>query len=351
MANTPFKVDNGILVTGGVSLFQANATVNASANVIQNLGVGGDLSVVGTVGFSTMTVSGQFLPTANGVLLGNTTRTFNVSADNLNFSNSIVVANNTNINIRAGDGIIANATGLIVNASSISNGVLNIGQGGTNGASRAAGLNNLLPTQNAAVTGYALKTSGTDAFWGDTQGYTGSRGDTGFIGSRGYTGATGATGAAGTNGATGATGAQGPIGYTGSKGDTGATGTFSGSYTGNMSINGSITATGDITAYYSDDRLKTRIGNIESALDKLMSLNGFLFEPNELAQSLGYEKKKEVGVSAQEVQQVLPQAVAEAPIDSQYLAVKYERLIPLIIEAIKELKFELDDLKVKNGNI
>lgn len=365
MANTNFKVDNGLLVNGD-SLFQANVTISTSANVVQNLGVGGDLSVTGNLAFSNITVSSQMIPTSNGVLLGNTTRRFTVSADNLNLSNSIVVANNTNINIRAGDGIIANATGLIVNASSISNGVLNIGQGGTNGASRAAGLNNLLPTQNAAVTGYALKTSGTDAFWGDTQGYTGSRGDTGFIGSRGYTGsqgpigytgsqgatgATGATGAAGTNGATGATGAQGPIGYTGSKGDTGATGTFSGSYTGNMSINGSITATGDITAYYSDDRLKTRIGNIESALDKLMSLNGFLFEPNELAQSLGYEKKKEVGVSAQEVQQVLPQAVAEAPIDSQYLAVKYERLIPLIIEAIKELKFELDDLKVKNGNI
>lgn len=366
MANTQFKVDNGLLVTGGDSLFQANVVVNANARVANNLTVNGDLVVSGNLAFSNVSVSGQMVPTSNGVLLGNTTRTFTVSADSLYISNSIINSNGTNINIAAGSGIVANTVGISVNATSISNGVLNIGQGGTNATSQNAALNNLLPTQNAAVSGYALKTTGTSAFWGDTQGFTGSRGDTGFQGPTGFTGsrgpvgftgsqgATGATGAPGSNGADGArgfTGSQGPVGFTGSQGATGATGpqgpagTFSGSYTGNMSINGSITATGDITAFFSDDRLKTRIGNIDSALDKLMSLNGFLFEPNELAQSLGYEKKKEVGVSAQEVENVLPQAVSQAPIDSKYLAVKYERLIPLIIEAIKELKLELDKVK------
>jgi hypothetical protein len=64
-----------------------------------------------------------------------------------------------------------------------------------------------------------------------------------------------------------------------------------------------------------------------------------------LAQSLGYEKKREVGVSAQEVQAIQPEAISPAAIDSQYLAVKYERLIPLIIEAIKELKLEVDKIK------
>ena len=112
-----------------------------------------------------------------------------------------------------------------------------------------------------------------------------------------------------------------------------------------MAITGSITATGDITAFFSDDRLKTKLGNIDSALDKLLALSGFIFEPNELAQSLGYEKKREVGVSAQEVEAVLPEAIATAPIDSKYMAVKYERLIPLIIEAIKELKIEVDKIK------
>ena len=109
-----------------------------------------------------------------------------------------------------------------------------------------------------------------------------------------------------------------------------------------MAITGAITATGDITAFYSDDRLKTKLGNIESALDKLKTLSGFIFEPNELAQELGYEKKREVGVSAQQVEAILPEAIAPAPIDPKYMAVKYERLIPLLIEAIKELDDKLE---------
>lgn len=112
-----------------------------------------------------------------------------------------------------------------------------------------------------------------------------------------------------------------------------------------LTINGSITATDDITAYYSDDRLKVRKGNIQNALAKVMSLNGFEYEANELAQSLGYKVKPEVGVSAQEVQKVLPEVVVPAPIDAQYLTVHYERLIPLLIESIKELKAEVEVLK------
>lgn len=108
---------------------------------------------------------------------------------------------------------------------------------------------------------------------------------------------------------------------------------------------GEIRATNNITAYYSDDRLKTRIGNIESALDKLLSLNGFYYQANETAQALGYTVKREVGVSAQEVQKVMPEIVVPAPIDDKYLTVHYEKLLPLIIEAIKELKAEVDNIK------
>ena len=108
---------------------------------------------------------------------------------------------------------------------------------------------------------------------------------------------------------------------------------------------GEIRATNNITAYYSDDRLKTKLGNIESALEKVMSLNGFYHEANETAQALGYEVVREVGVSAQEVNAVLPEVVAPAPIDPQYMTVRYERLVPLLIEAIKELKSEIDSLK------
>ena len=101
---------------------------------------------------------------------------------------------------------------------------------------------------------------------------------------------------------------------------------------------GEIRATNEVTAYYSDDRLKNRYGNIEKALDKVCSLNGFHYQPNEIAGQLGYDTgQKKVGVSAQEVLKVLPEAVTEAPIDPQYHAVQYDKLVPLLIEAIKEL--------------
>ncbi len=108
---------------------------------------------------------------------------------------------------------------------------------------------------------------------------------------------------------------------------------------------GEIRATNNVTAYYSDDRLKTRGSNIKNALSKVMSLNGFHYEANAVANALGYKSKPEVGVSAQEVQKVLPEVVVPAPIDDKYLTVHYDKLVPLLIESIKELKAEVDSLK------
>ena len=111
------------------------------------------------------------------------------------------------------------------------------------------------------------------------------------------------------------------------------------------SVSGEIRATSTITAGYSDDNLKTKLGTIENALDKVMSLNGFYYEPNQTAQDLGYVMKREVGISAQEVEKVLPEIVVPAPIDNKYLTIQYEKMVPLLIEAIKELKLEIDALK------
>jgi hypothetical protein len=200
MANTNFKVDNGLLVTGGDSLFQANVQVNAHVIVRQTLAVNGDLTVAGNLTFSNTSISGELIPTANGVLLGNTTRTFTVFADNLSLSNSVVNANGTQINIRAGSGIVANTTGISVNASAISNGILNIIQGGTGANNRNDAINSLLPTQNTAVNGWFLRTNGTDVAWISGVGPQGPQGIQGVKGD------------------TGNTGAQGPIGFTGSAG-------------------------------------------------------------------------------------------------------------------------------------
>jgi hypothetical protein len=112
-----------------------------------------------------------------------------------------------------------------------------------------------------------------------------------------------------------------------------------------LHVVGEIIATGNITAYYSDDRLKTKLGDIENALDKVSKLNGFYYEANETAQALGYKPVREVGLSAQQVEAVLPEVVAPAPIDNEYKTLHYERVIPLLVEAIKELKAEIELLK------
>ena len=124
-----------------------------------------------------------------------------------------------------------------------------------------------------------------------------------------------------------------------------------------------IAATGNITAYYSDERLKTKTGNIENALDKVRSLSGFKYVENDLAKELGYtNEKQQVGLSAQQVQAVLPEAVSLAPVDMEtdeftgeitsksgedYLTVDYSRLVPLLVEAIKEQQEQIDELKLK----
>jgi hypothetical protein len=114
---------------------------------------------------------------------------------------------------------------------------------------------------------------------------------------------------------------------------------------------GEIVATNNITAYFSDERLKTRFGNIPNAVDKIMSLSGFYYEPNEVAQALGYEKKTEIGVSAQEVEAVFPEIVAPAPIDNKYLTVRYEKLVAVLIEAIKEQQANINRLEEKINSL
>ena len=168
--------------------------------------------------------------------------------------------------------------------------------------------------------------------------------------------------------------------------------------------NGAVSCTGNITAYASDQRLKTNIKPIDKALNKLMKISGVEYDWIDECES-EYEfqprQKHEIGVIAQEVQEVLPELVFEAPFNSlykaktgwkqiqkrlqdeedqaasvegreateitkavakeafeklpldervsictdhQFLTVDYERLAPVLIEAIKELKQQVDSL-------
>jgi len=113
---------------------------------------------------------------------------------------------------------------------------------------------------------------------------------------------------------------------------------------------GVLTVDNDIIAFASDERLKENIQPLENALDKVLALNGFTYNFNEIGQSLGFDGLvRYVGVSAQQVQAVLPEAVKPAPVDSNYITVQYEKLVPLLIEAIKELKAEINELKKINN--
>jgi hypothetical protein len=119
---------------------------------------------------------------------------------------------------------------------------------------------------------------------------------------------------------------------------------------GNISPNatdGRIDASNDIVAYSSSDiRWKTNIKTIESPLEKLQQLRGVEFEWIEDFRAHG-NSGNDIGVIAQEVEQILPQAVQTR--DSGMKAVRYEKLIPLLIETIKEQQNQIDELKNKIG--
>ncbi len=115
---------------------------------------------------------------------------------------------------------------------------------------------------------------------------------------------------------------------------------------------GEIRATDDITAYLSsDERLKTNIKRIESPLEKVNQLNGIMFDWEEsYIQKRGGEdgffvRKHDTGIIAQEVQKVLPEVVGNK--EDGYLGVKYEKLVPLLIESIKELSNKVEELTNK----
>ena len=121
---------------------------------------------------------------------------------------------------------------------------------------------------------------------------------------------------------------------------------------------GAIYATGNITAFFSDIRLKNNQGRIDNALDKVSKLSGIYYTTNEIAKEYGYtDKARQVGVIAQEVKEVLPEIVKAAPFDldengksksgEDYMTVQYDKLVPLLIEAIKELVKRIEILETK----
>jgi hypothetical protein len=128
------------------------------------------------------------------------------------------------------------------------------------------------------------------------------------------------------------------------------------SYT--LHVVGNIGATTDISAFASDVRLKNITSKINAPLKIINNISGFYYKFNEIAQeyNLDPDNKLHVGVSAQDVQSVLPEIVELAPFDTSnlpsgekvsrsgqnYLTIKYDKLTPVLIEGVKELHNQIE---------
>ncbi len=118
----------------------------------------------------------------------------------------------------------------------------------------------------------------------------------------------------------------------------------------NLYVNGAVIATADVTAFStSDRRLKENIKQIEKPLDKIKKINGVTFDWRELTkeeedQKFQLNRGADIGVIAQEVEEVLPEIVTTRE-KTGYKAVKYEKLTALLIEAVKEQQTQIDELK------
>lgn len=117
-----------------------------------------------------------------------------------------------------------------------------------------------------------------------------------------------------------------------------------------LHVQGAVYATGDITAFYTSDRnLKMDIVRIDNALEKVRWLNGveFTWDKNKIAElvNVGPKPDRDIGLIAQDVEKVLPQAVTDR--GDGYKAVDYSRLVPVLVEAIKELSYRVNILEAE----
>lgn len=114
----------------------------------------------------------------------------------------------------------------------------------------------------------------------------------------------------------------------------------------NITASAGIRAAGDVIAFFSsDERLKENIHPIENALSKVELISGNTYDWKEGFDNIHPHKGNDVGVIAQEVEKVLPQVVINR--ENGYKAVDYEKIVPLLIEAIKELSAKVKELENK----
>jgi Chaperone of endosialidase len=406
-ANTVRVFENGVIAANNTRLnFQNTGTINVSTSINATLNA---LNILMTVNNSAVsgngggTGNGTITAIATGLGLtggpfnaGNPTGTIsaNVASESMqgitllidtiasNDTGNAATANAVEwaANIANGAFSLANTAVITIQASNTANliisrsgGTINVdtmispgaGPVGATGPTGATGVAGATGATGVGVAGATGLTGATGPL-----GLTGPTGNTGAIGATGLTGATGATGPIGATGLTGATGPTG-IGATGATGPAGATGpstainASAATSTNYLLVGVASTGTNQTPianstvfvvaansqvnavdfASTSDACLKDVKQNIAAALTKVRMLNGVEFFWNANAKSQGVSNESlQVGVLAQEVRAVLPEAVSSDGKNGT-LSVSYDKLLPLLIEAIKELSAKVDKLE------
>ena len=112
--------------------------------------------------------------------------------------------------------------------------------------------------------------------------------------------------------------------------------------TGGVGIAKTLNVGEDVVAYASSDkRYKDNLQAITNPIDKVKSLTGYTFTWNDKHEQ--FNGNNDIGVVAQEVEKILPEIVDTR--DDGYKAVKYEKMVALLIEAVKDQQTQIDDLK------
>jgi hypothetical protein len=354
----PLTVANGKAIVGAVTYANTDGTAGQVLTTYGNGITYWSTAAGGATSYIANGTSNVYLSVANGPIVANTGGTTRVTIANANVTLGVdlVVSNanvstvqNGNSNVRiAGNGNVTTSVGgtsnvLIVTTTGINvAGTLNTAAGNANVGNLGVAGNVLLSATSPYVTlqttsagnkraGIVYKQSATDLFLLGTD-YALANVKDFFI----YD----APAAAyrlfiDTNGNVGI---GGNIAPTHKLSVTGTT-----SISGNLDVNGNILANADVIAYSSSDsRLKENIVPIENALDKIKKISGVMFDWKD-----GHEidRKHDTGLIAQEVEEVLPEVVVTRP--SGYKAVRYEKIMGLVVQAIKELSDQVDELRNK----
>jgi len=302
--------------------------------------ISGNLTVLGTIN---ATISGTTSEALNSQKLNNQEASYYaITGSNIFKANQTITGS-----LYVTDDIVINGQSYTSQTSGTSGTSGSSGSSGTSGSSGSSGTSGTSGSSGSSGTSGSSGSSGTSGSSGSsgTSGTSGSSGSSGTSGSSGSSGTSGSSGSSGTSGSSGSSGTSGSSGSSGTTTITNATDNRVMTSAGGVTLNGEanltfdgttlyvagalgvgtstptttglIRATNDVIAYYgSDERLKT---NIQPIAD--------------------------IGVVAQEIESVLPEIVTTR--DNGFKAVKYEKLVALLIETNKELLKRIEALESK----